>query len=94
MPAPAPSLLKDPTWFSKHVPRTVKITRCYLFGREKPIAEMYSADTWRSHWSEVRRAYADWADCELDEIDWNDDRETVTLNGEDIGTYRVEFGGV
>jgi hypothetical protein len=86
-------LLTEETWFREPIATTCKVTSCYLFGRKEPIGEVIdSRRPFRSHWPEVRRVIADWADCELDEIDLDDrDGKTITIDGDPVGYVVTEF---
>jgi len=71
--------------------RTVKVTRCYLAGCDRPFAEIIGEPAY-SHWTDVRRSFADWADCALDEVKWDDGEEVVTVRGEPVGTIVSSIG--
>jgi len=80
-----------PQALTTHRAALVKHTQCFLLGKTRPSAEFLTSYTYRSHWPDVRRYFADWADCELEAVDWNDDRETVTIDGVDVGTITVQI---
>jgi hypothetical protein len=95
---PAPTLLNNETWFrpisgAPAVSRTVKVTSCYLYGSGRPIGEIFDAmRPFKSHWPDVRRVFADWGDCELDEIELSDEDDgTVLLDGDAVGYITTKF---
>jgi hypothetical protein len=59
-----------------------RITTLYTLPRERQ-AEWYDATGTYNTWNDVRRVIADWAGCELSQID-SDDDDMICVDGEPV----------